>query len=186
MAVQKLDVAPQKALEAILYIVSKLEKPDLHEVLKIRYFADKLHLAKYGFQASGDRYVAMEFGPVASKTYDLLKVARGNGSAWATRNYADLICDSLKVENGKPHRVYASRPANTDYLSASDMEAIDQAVAESGGMDFGARTKLSHDSAYDAAWAMAQQRKETSYPMHLKSIAGALENADEVLGYLAA
>lgn len=80
MAVREITFAPDKALESVLYIAAHLAEPTIHEVLKIRYFADKLHLAQYGFLASGDEYVAMKFGPVASSTYNLLKAARGDQS----------------------------------------------------------------------------------------------------------
>jgi len=185
MSVQEVGASPQKTLEAALFIAQRLDKPDLHEVLKIRYFADKLHFSKYGFPASGDHYVAMNFGPVASKTYDLLKVARGNASNFANHQYGAIVEGALRVEV-VTHLVVALRAPNTDYLSQADQECLEEAIRENGGMDFSARTALSHDSAYDAAWAMAVQRHEKSYPMHLRSIAGALENADEVLAYLAA
>ena len=98
MAVREITFAPDKALESVLYIAARLAEPTIHEVLKIRYFADKLHLAQYGFLASGDDYVAMRFGPVASGTYNLLKAARGDQSGPIHPMFAELVRDSLAVK----------------------------------------------------------------------------------------
>lgn len=184
MAVKELGITPRKALESVLYIASRLKNPDLHEVLKIRYFADKIHLSEYGFAASGDHYVAMDFGPVASNIYDLLKVARGNASDYHVRRFGNLVKGTLTVDAGKPHGVHALREPDTEFLSKSDIECIERAIAEYGELDFESRTKISHDAAYDAAWSLAKQKHVKQHPMSLKTIASTLENAAEVLEYL--
>jgi hypothetical protein len=53
-----------KALEVILFIAEKLGAPTLLIISKILYLADKRHLQDYGRLICGDRYIAMEFGPV--------------------------------------------------------------------------------------------------------------------------
>ena len=63
MAIRENAFSPEKALESVLLIASSLNEPTVHEVLKMRYFADKIHFSEYGFLGSGDRYVAMSFGP---------------------------------------------------------------------------------------------------------------------------
>ena len=184
MAVKELGIAPQKALEAVLFIATRLKNADLHGVLKIRYFADKLHFSKYGFPASGDKYVAMHFGPVASFTYDLLKVARGDANEWAMAHYGKLVQGTLEVEKGGGHMVTALRDADTSYLSQSEMEMLTEAIALNGHMEFEERTAVSHDSAWKLAWGTAQRENKKQHPMPIKSIAGALPNAQEVLAYL--
>lgn len=186
MAVKELGISPRRALETVLYIASRLTKPDVHEVLKIRYFADKLHFSEYGFPASGDQYFAMDFGPVATNIYDLLKVARGNGSDYDARRFGSLVKGALKVDSTKPHGVHALREANTDFLSPSDVESIEKAIAEYGALSFEERTKLSHDQAYEEAWAIAKQKQTRRHPMALKAIAGTLSNAHEVIESLSA
>jgi len=186
MAVTEIGISPRKALETVLYIAARIPKADLHEVLKVRYFADKFHLAEYGFAASGDDYVAMDFGPVASNIYDLLKVARGTASGYDMRRFAALVKGSLTVDAGDPHGVHALRAADTDYLSKSDLEAIEKSIALCARLDFKARTALSHDAAYEEAWALAKKHNRKQYPMPIHSIAGTLKNSDEVLEHIAA
>lgn len=63
----------EKTTEVLLYITEQVT--DVYNALKVLYFADKDHLAKYGRQICGESYVAMKDGPVPSCTYDLVKAA---------------------------------------------------------------------------------------------------------------
>lgn len=183
MTVREIAFSPEKALESALYIASRLHNPTVHEVLKLRYFADKLHLAAYGFVASGDEYVAMRFGPVASSTYNLLKAARGDQSGWIHPKFYEVIDGAVVVEPGS-NRVVPQREANTDYLSKADVEMLDSAIAQYGGMSFPERTRLSHDSAWQAAWDAAKEDEAGQSPMPVESIAETLGNSEEVIAHL--
>jgi uncharacterized phage-associated protein len=183
LAAKEITFSPDKALESVLYIASKLAQPTVHEVLKIRYFADKLHLADFGFMASGDDYVAMKFGPVATTTYNLLKAARGDQSGWIHPRLSELIEGALDVQarNVKP-----LRQPNFDLLSKADVDCIDQALARYGNMPFKERTELSHDAAWQAAWDIAAEDEVGQSPIKLTDIAATLPNAQEVIAHLRA
>lgn len=183
MSIRENSFYPEKALESVLLIASSLRGPTVHEVLKIRYFADKIHFSDYGFLGSGDRYVAMNFGPVASSTYDLLKVARGDLNGFTDIRLISLVEGSLIVERGT-NRVRPLRSANLDLLSKADVASITTALESDGNKGFKERTDLSHDSAWNAAWKTAQENEALQCPMPLESIAKTLENSEEVLAYL--
>lgn len=183
MPVREISFSPEKALEYTLHIASCLKNPTVHEVLKVRYFADKLHLAAYGFVASGDDYVAMRFGPVASGTYNLLKAARGDQSGWIHPLFAEVVDDALKVERGT-NRVVPLREANLDFLSKADVDVLNQALERYGNMSFTERTNISHDSAWESAWATAKDDEAGQSPMAVQAIAATLENAHEVIAHL--
>jgi hypothetical protein len=183
MANKEITFSPKKALESILYIAARVNIPTIHEVLKIRYFADKLHLAKYGFMASGDDYVAMQFGPVGSGTYNLLRAARGDQSGWIHPLFAELVRDTLSVaQDGKS--LEPSRQADLSHLATSDLECLDEAIRQYGNMAFRRRTDLSHDDAWKAAYAAAATDEVGASPMPLEAIAKTLANAEEVIAYL--
>jgi uncharacterized phage-associated protein len=181
LAAKEITFSPDKALESVLYIASKLAQPTVHEVLKIRYFADKLHLADFGFMASGDDYVAMKFGPVATTTYNFLKAARGDQSGWIHPRLYELIEGALDVQarNVKP-----LRQPNFNLLSKADVDCIDQALARYGNMPFKERTELSHDAAWQAAWDIAAEDEVGQSPIKLTDIAATLPNAQEVIAHL--
>ena len=166
------------AVEYLLYISKKVAEPTIHELLKIRYFADKLHLSFYGMTGSGDGYVAMKFGPVGSSTYDVLKAARGENSNFISSEYYRAVAGSLRVIG---ESVTALREANVEELSPADIECLDAAIAEYGNMDFGARTEISHDSAWKKGWETAKRNGSLQGKMGLMDIVQTLENADDVL-----
>jgi uncharacterized phage-associated protein len=183
LAAKEITFSPDKALESVLYIASKLAQPTVHEVLKIRYFADKLHLADFGFMASGDDYVAMKFGPVATTTYNLLKAARGDQSGWIHPRLYELIPGALEVSRGS-NLVKPLRAPTLDRMSAADIASLDQALTLYGNMPFAQRTELSHDAAWQAAWDAATEDEAGQSPIKLEDIAATLPNAQEVIAHL--
>lgn len=174
----------ERAVESLLFIAQRLSNPTIHEVLKLRYFADKLHLSAYGFMASGDDYSAMKFGPVASNTYNLLKAARGEQSAFINPAFYAAVDGALLVVDGKI--ICPLRAEKIELLSPSDVECLEQAIAQYGNMPFKDRTDLSHDKAYEKAWADACENSMDAGKMSLADIAETLENAAEVIDYMRA
>jgi len=161
----------RKGLEALLYVASRLQPdPSFHRVSRILYFADKYHLAHYGALIWGDDYVAMKHGPVPSGIYDILKAVRGNGDFSKAKEAAKAFI----VESGKLVRLL--RDPNFDELSHSDREALAYAVDEYGKLSVGELTKLSHDSAWDAA-------DENEF-MDIAEIARATPNSEQLVAYV--
>lgn len=171
-------------LEALLLIIDRLENPTIHEALKMRYFADKLHLSRFGSFGSGDEYVAMPKGPVASNYYNLIKAARGDRSAYINPYFYKVVDGAFTVgSDGKS--LFAQRKPRLEYLTPAETECIEEAIAEHGGLDFKTRTDLSHDAAWEKAWASAGDGVGSS-PMCLVDIARTLSNADDVVEFIAA
>lgn len=136
----------KKALEVILWLINKSPGLGFHAILKLLFFADKYHINKFGRPVVGDRYVAMQYGPVASVTYDILK-----GEMLAIEMSGE---DPLPFEvrhQGSPH-VYPKRLPNLDMLSESDIEALDHSFNLYGSMNFQELSRISHnDPAYKNA-----------------------------------
>lgn len=133
-----------KALNAMLYVANRVEKRDIHKIFKILYFADMSHLLHYGRAITGDRYIAMQYGPVPSSIYDMVKIVRG--VSW----YVD---DNLKaffsIDGDK---MTPLRDADMSYLSATDVLELDASIEKYAALDFGAMTRVSHGMAWDNAW----------------------------------
>jgi uncharacterized phage-associated protein len=135
----------QKAIEAILYIATRVQNPSFHRIAKVLYFADKQKLAAYGALVLGDEYVAMKHGPVPSGVYDILKSVRGDGGHAAGGRAAqafDVVDRCL---------VTPKRDPNLDYLSTADLRCLNQSILEYGGLKFDELSRRSHDSAWIAA-----------------------------------
>lgn len=180
MSATEITFSPDRSLEAILFLASRLANPSIHEVLKLLYFADKLHLSRYGWLATGDDYVAMRFGPVASGTYNLLRAARGDQSGWIHPDFPRLARTALEV-GGDARSLQILRSPDPSMLSPAFIEALESALDQYANMSFGQRTRLSHDAAWQEAWDLAAEDEVGQSPMSTESIAKTLSNADEVI-----
>lgn len=135
----------EKAVEAILYIVKRVKEPTFHTISKILYFADQEHVVKYGRFITGDGYVAMKHGPVPSATYDILKYVRGDQNLCHAEHAKALL--SIY----RNYYVSVQRDADQDEFSDSDIECLDNSLAENGNLSFQELTDKSHDVIYNAA-----------------------------------
>ncbi len=163
---QKFDA--KKALEVLLYIAENTT--DLYHALKVLYFADKEHLVKYGRLICGDSYYAMRLGPVPSGVYDLVKYVRGDGFCSIGSLAKEAF--SMREDDIIPHR-----EADREFLSESDMECLDGAVAQYGPLTFGELKDLSHK---DKAFEEADQNDF----MTLETIIRTLPDGELLLDYL--
>jgi uncharacterized phage-associated protein len=157
----------EKAIEVLLYVAKRI--PDMYNALKILYFADRKHLAKYGRLICGDTYIAMRHGPVPSAMYDLAKYARGDGFCGV-----DLPINEAFAVQG--NTIIPHREANLDLLSESDIECLDAAIKEYGGLSFSKLKRLSHDAAFTSA--------DQNDIIPLEAIVKSLPNSDLLLDYI--
>jgi len=152
------DVNKEKSIEVILYIATRVKNPTLHTIFKIMYFADKLHISKYGRFITGDSYIAMEYGPVPGAAYDITK---------------EPPPDDIKVSG---YHLVPLRSAKEDEFSESDLECLNQAISEHGNKSFGQLTDESHDEA----WHIAPENGV----MTVESIVMMLPDSDDLLAFL--
>jgi uncharacterized phage-associated protein len=135
----------EKTLNAVLYISEQLKRSDFHKIFKILYFSDREHLMEYGRAITGDTYIAMEYGPVPSNLYDILKSVRGgsyfkdNGkySQYFSIEGRDIIKPNVK--------------ADLTELSKSEIRHLNNAVEKYADMSMKEITDKSHDYAWSKA-----------------------------------
>jgi uncharacterized phage-associated protein len=163
-----------KALEAILYVAQHLPSPSLHSISKILYLADKCHLQRFGRLICGDRYIAMEYGPVPSAVYNMLKVADGRETIDA--DWDVLIKEALVVRAGRYVKI--RRKAEKALLAESEIECLQQTIKKYGKKTFGQLTDITHDNA----WKSVDENQSIS----LEAIARTLPNSTDLLAYLRA
>lgn len=133
----------EKILESIIFVSKKTN--DIYKILKIIYFADLIHLAKNGRLITEDSYIAMDNGPVPSTAYDFIKIARGSSFLSFPNN--NEILNSLKIVDDRT--IKSTRDCNLDFLSQSEIEALEQSIKENINLSFGELKKKSHDEAYN-------------------------------------
>jgi uncharacterized phage-associated protein len=140
----------QSFIQPVLYILNKAGKPlDTHKISKILYFADREHLAKYGTTISGDTYMKMQYGPVPSTVYDIIKTIQGRKGIIST----DLVSPFLAVVDGS--KIIAVSNFDADEFSQTEMECLDESVKSYLTKSFDFLTNHSHDEAWmDATYTM--------------------------------
>jgi uncharacterized phage-associated protein len=129
-------------INAALWVASKLPEDQcrLHKIFKILWFADLYHLKKYGRTVSGDTYIAMNNGPVPSILYDEMKYTPATGDSF------------LRFDKGAEKGfVKPLKNVNADFLSASDIEALDYSFNLYKDKSFDELTQLSHKHAWNSA-----------------------------------
>lgn len=167
MLKQKFDL--QKAIEVLLYITEKVN--NTYNALKVLYFADKSHLSKYGRLICGDVYIAMEHGPVPSNMYDIVKQVRGD--SFYEFDTEEDIENLFEISNR--YIIKSKRKANSEYLSESDIECLDEAIKQYGHLNFSDLRDRSHDDAFRAA--------DYNDVIPFEEIIRALPNAGELIEY---
>lgn len=135
----------ETAMEAVLYIAQNIgPRRDMHKIFKTLYFADRDHLSRYGRSITGDCYIAMSYGPVPSKIDDIFKAVRGD-------SFFSDCADDLKryFHFVNKYVIEPNRKADMDYLSETDVECLDRAIAKCKDKTFEELVDMSHDMAWN-------------------------------------
>ena len=132
----------EKSLNALLYVANRVQRKDFHKIFKIIYFADRQHLADWGRPITGDTYIAMEAGPVPSRLYDMLKIVRGDSYLPDTEGLGKYF----QVENWM--YVRPLQDADLNKLSASEQEAMSEAIEKYAALSYDEIKEKSHDVAW--------------------------------------
>lgn len=136
----------KKITQVINYLVSKQggdnAVPEL-KVIKLIWAADRYHLRKYARTVTNDNYVAMGKGPVGSSTKDVAEFETG---------YGNVSDDDIKYSE-KYIKFYQSNgdgflsaisTVDADELSQTDLEALDFALEQFGGMSTSEIIEFTH------------------------------------------
>ena len=109
-----------KATQVILWLLHRHGVMDKLKIVKLIFFADREHLARYGRPIIGGNYVAMPHGPVSSELLDYI--------------------NQMKREEGTPlyldgNELHSKQPVNEDYLSESEVEVLEEINKKYGNCD---------------------------------------------------
>ena len=148
---QSQEFNQDKALAVVLYLAIRTPRPSFMSIAKLMYFADKTYLERYGRMISTDRYVAMQHGPVPSNTYNLMRDSQPYSQ------YGFRVVDSYFIE--------AIDAPDLGLLAGQEIECLDEIIARFGDAPTWYLRQLSHDDAWEHAWAAAQQEGKGSHPM---------------------
>ncbi|MDD4490401.1 MAG: Panacea domain-containing protein [Paludibacter sp.] len=160
-----------KTINAVLYIVSRLKRKDFHKVFKILYFSDREHLNEYGRPITGDKYIAMNDGPVPTNLYDIFKSVRGDGYfkefGKAFEKYFSVVDWDIIRSNKEP---------DLRKLSKTDLKHIDKSISLYSDMSWDEIKEKSHDYA----WSNTARNKEINFEDIIREAGG----NDDYINYI--
>lgn len=168
----------KKAVAAIVLLVQETQAM-MYSVMKMLYLADKAHLEKHGRFITGDRYVAMQQGPVPSRAYDLVKHARGEEKL----HDGDEIIREYLACDPQTHVITLKRPADLDELSVSDIECLSDIAGIYQRVGQWAIRDMSHDGAWKKVWERPL-RLSKSVNLPMETIANELDETGELTKHL--
>lgn len=147
----------EKTINVVLYIAEKLKRRDFHKIFKILYFSDREFLNQYGVTITGDTYIAMDAGPVPTKTYDMFKIVRGDSYMQDTKNLGRYFAVSNWMF------ILPLQKANLDNIASAEKDIIDAMISRYGDMSYDEIKEKSHD----VAWRSTAR----DYPISFESMA---------------
>lgn len=94
-----------KAVEAVAALLRAEHSHRMERLraLKLLYLAERRCLQEVGASITGDRFVAMQFGPVLSETYDLIKGEHRRSGEWGQFFENDGYAFSMVQDPGSGH-----------------------------------------------------------------------------------
>ncbi|UPG72896.1 Panacea domain-containing protein [Roseomonas gilardii subsp. gilardii] len=142
----------RKALEVVLWCASKRGSADFHTVLKVLFGAEIQHLNAWGRPIVGDTFHAMQFGPVAVGTYELMK---------REPLALEALGDPDPPFKVKGYTVTPLRAPDLEAFSQSELDALEAGWVEFGHLPFMSRTEVSHQHpAWQRAWDIGRNRMD--------------------------
>lgn len=162
------------ARAAILYAASRTPFPSFHKLSKVFYFADRLHLERYGSFMFGGEYWALRFGPVPIEAYRLMGEVRDHPERAAA---AGFTVETVQIDGTFAPVVRPLEAPDLDELSEAALECLEESIKQHGGKSFKELTAESHD----AAWSAVGQDEVITPEL----IASTLPNAAALLKHLA-
>lgn len=146
----KFPYIKERAYNAILWLLRQHGgKMNRLKLMKLVFFVDLEHLARYGRPVIGGHYVAMEHGPVASEMLSDINQTK--------------YCKTGKpFEWVYPHDVKATAPVDDEHLSESDIEVLRDINSKYGDMDRFAVRDLTHNFK---SWRNNYPDDNSSHPL---------------------
>jgi len=125
----------EKTANAIIYFVENgIEHLGKTKLMKLMYFADKMHLEKYARSIFFDEYYKLERGPVANLTLNIINSVNED-ECDDMKTYSDIFSkyinlDTINDEGKKITQFVPKNTFNSDLFSKSEIEVFKQIVNE--------------------------------------------------------
>jgi len=156
---------PIKLGQALACLSTSIHDLTKLKAAKLLYFADKLHLTRYGRPITGDRYYCLDHGPVPSASLnainDLLSPVRIRVGGRTLENHMSKVLGQyvhVDRRGPNPRLVSKLKPNQFDALTATERDALDATAKQYGKLPAGRLIELTHK---EKTWVTANQRRHS-------------------------
>lgn len=167
---------------AVLYLIEGCGGSlDYVKLNKLLYFAQQLHLVRYGRGIVNDTFLARDLGPVPSFIFKALK--DNEDKITSDRNINDFN-KGIEIIPGKPQIIKSSEKPDLDEFSVSDVKCLDDTLNQYKNLSSKELTEISHN---DKAWIDANNsRKEDPEKDRISQLDMAKSGgaSDDMLSYI--
>jgi len=154
---------PIKLGQTLAYLSTGVHDLTKVKAAKLLYFADKLHLTRYGRPITGDRYYCLDHGPVPSASLnainDLLSPVRIRVGGRTLENHMSKVLGQfVHVDRRGTHPRLMSKlkPHEFDALTETEREVLDATAKQYGKLSVGRLIELSHT---EKTWVTSNQHR---------------------------
>ena len=172
----RFTLSPEKLVSSLAFFAQNTRGLDKLKAVKLLYYADKYHLTRYGRPIIGDIYFRLDYGPVPSKSLNIINDAI---DPYKLRNVEqpilDLFSKFIHVNRGKKHATLESkRGPDLEVLSNSEQEALNETVKRYGRCSGPQLIDLTHR---EAPWKKTKKNAEIDYWLFFEGEPDAKEDA---------
>jgi uncharacterized phage-associated protein len=130
----------EKIIQLLGYIQRKADTKDKLTLIKLLFFADRMHLRRYFSLISHDVYYALRNGPAASKTLNVLNHSNYLESELFEKN--NRLLSKIQLLNFTDRII---KEDSTDCLSKNEMSVVDMTVEIFGKFSLQELIHITHD-----------------------------------------
>lgn len=136
----------------VLYILENLrpEKRSVYFIVKTAFLAHQRHLASFCVPLLQDEIKALQFGPVPSDVYDVLKIARGEERI---KNYHknDALFIVWEAIGSSDEMFFAKELPEMGRISPSALQCLREALDMTNAMSFDEVMQTTHQTEWSRA-----------------------------------
>jgi len=153
----RFTVDAKKVVNTILFFAGRCSDPTKMKISKLMFYADKLHLNRYGRPVTGDSYIKMRFGPVPSMALNLMRQQAYYETA------SELFDHSVSV---KGNNIIPLVDFDRGTFSRSDIDVLEEVLATHGAKS---AAILSDESHNESAWCNAAMNRKIDFEQFFDS-----------------
>jgi len=118
------------------------------KLMKLLFFADKLHLQKFGKPIFYDRYFKLPFGPVPTLTLNIIdslnEIENQDLRVYTEKFKKHIEIEEQQIDNIKQNRFKILNEFDKDYFSKSEIEVLKQITKEYRDLNAKDISEISH------------------------------------------